>query len=314
MLPEGAGRSNYRNRNAFYEYAANNAKSWYDFVNGSLGRMVSEAGSLYLITGYDKTTAWEAAAFSDPSQEHNVSIKFTAGPFGDGKLRMTRSAGTQSDVSSRSSNPFNTANNQAVFIRGFKISLRQGWKSMLRGAVKVTNFGTTAENDIIYRARGSANTSPRIPESQSGLASELQIQIEGSTDHQEAQPLSASASSTSSLLPAGGISRSRPSEFRNMLGWSDQQLGAGGSTDYLEGQSSSIPISILGSPNSSYAEASDSFEGHSASTSFSSQVSFSSSEGPILNDRVSPSWMFLSICTVANKFLHKDVSSVEHYQ
>ncbi|KAE9402506.1 hypothetical protein BT96DRAFT_785704, partial [Gymnopus androsaceus JB14] len=60
MLPDGAARVDYQNRASFLEYAAQNAKSWYDFVNGPLGRE-TENGSLYLITGHDKTCPWEMA-------------------------------------------------------------------------------------------------------------------------------------------------------------------------------------------------------------------------------------------------------------
>ncbi|KIK55435.1 hypothetical protein GYMLUDRAFT_62553 [Collybiopsis luxurians FD-317 M1] len=136
MLPNGASRVDYSNLKILREYAALNAENWYRFVNGrNIGRE-AENGSLYLITGCDKTSPWEVAAYSAPSHGQTISIKFTS-PLADGKLCMTRSSTFQSFLSSRISNDSST-NNQAVFIRGFKISLQPGRWRMLFGSVKNT--------------------------------------------------------------------------------------------------------------------------------------------------------------------------------
>ncbi|KAF9059608.1 hypothetical protein BDP27DRAFT_1192178, partial [Rhodocollybia butyracea] len=58
MLPDGAARADYQNISALRQHAAKNAKSWFQFINGPLGR---ETSSLYLITGHDKTCTWESA-------------------------------------------------------------------------------------------------------------------------------------------------------------------------------------------------------------------------------------------------------------
>ncbi|KIK62781.1 hypothetical protein GYMLUDRAFT_164037, partial [Collybiopsis luxurians FD-317 M1] len=60
MLSKGAGRTNYMDRRTLAEYAVNNAESWYQYVNGPLGRQAC-SGDLYLVTGVDKASDWEVA-------------------------------------------------------------------------------------------------------------------------------------------------------------------------------------------------------------------------------------------------------------
>ncbi|KIK66670.1 hypothetical protein GYMLUDRAFT_218101 [Collybiopsis luxurians FD-317 M1] len=100
MLPKGASRVDYLDLSGLRKLAGDNAESWYQFANGSLG-LEAQNGSLYLITGYDKTCAWEAATFAQPEQEQHISLKFTASGIGDGTLCMTRSSAMHSYLSSR---------------------------------------------------------------------------------------------------------------------------------------------------------------------------------------------------------------------
>ncbi|KAE9386754.1 hypothetical protein BT96DRAFT_928013 [Gymnopus androsaceus JB14] len=79
MLPRGAERVDYQNHSAVRDYAFRNARQWYEYA---------QIGSLYLVTGHDKTSAWEVAAWSSASQNQTVSINFTPGAFGDGELRF----------------------------------------------------------------------------------------------------------------------------------------------------------------------------------------------------------------------------------
>ncbi|KAF8996581.1 hypothetical protein BDZ89DRAFT_970972 [Hymenopellis radicata] len=57
MLPTGANRYDAKNRGVYEKYAARHAKSWYQYVNGDLGRMAC-SGTLYLVTGCDKCLSW----------------------------------------------------------------------------------------------------------------------------------------------------------------------------------------------------------------------------------------------------------------
>ncbi|EEB99858.1 hypothetical protein MPER_00355, partial [Moniliophthora perniciosa FA553] len=60
MPSNGASRVDCSHRAAFRAYARKHAFDWYQFVNGELGRE-AENGSLYLVTGFDKSDAWESA-------------------------------------------------------------------------------------------------------------------------------------------------------------------------------------------------------------------------------------------------------------
>ncbi|THV06077.1 hypothetical protein K435DRAFT_44087 [Dendrothele bispora CBS 962.96] len=66
VLPEGGSRSDLRNQGEFRRYAAQNATSWYQFVNATLGWDISN-GSMYLVTGCDKTSSWGNAVISNLS-------------------------------------------------------------------------------------------------------------------------------------------------------------------------------------------------------------------------------------------------------
>ncbi|KIK66611.1 hypothetical protein GYMLUDRAFT_157344 [Collybiopsis luxurians FD-317 M1] len=174
MLPNGASRVDYQDLAGLRKYIVANAESWYQFMNASLG-LEAQNGSLYLITGYDKTCAWEVAAFSDPEQRRIISLKFTANGLGDGRLHMTHSSVMHSSLSRRSHLGSETQN-QAVFIRGFKIRLRQWARAMFRGSVKVANImgleprSVMKRGDIVPSPRSGASSSSS---SQSG-SSEIQ--------------------------------------------------------------------------------------------------------------------------------------------
>ncbi|KAF5357561.1 hypothetical protein D9757_012366 [Collybiopsis confluens] len=148
MLPTGASRVDYGDIAGMRKYAAENAESWYQYVNGpSLGRE-AQNGSLYLIAGYDKTSTWENAAFSQ--SEKTITLKFVASGPGDGRLRLSHSSAMRSGIPNRCHLDSEIIN-QAVFIRGFKISCRQGTKAKLWGKVKVANITGLSPNSIMHR-------------------------------------------------------------------------------------------------------------------------------------------------------------------
>ncbi len=65
MLPDGGNRYDTKHRSLFQQYATENALSWYIYANG-LDHLARQApnGSLYLVTGCDKTRSWGIAAVS----------------------------------------------------------------------------------------------------------------------------------------------------------------------------------------------------------------------------------------------------------
>ncbi|KAJ7773939.1 hypothetical protein B0H16DRAFT_115002 [Mycena metata] len=106
-LPDGASTRDSRSLPLLRDYAAKHARSWYQFVNDDLERMVGDSG-LYLVTGVTKTTSWsiDVGSFAHVAggEWDEASATINSGPH--------RSPGEES------------RENQSVFIRGFKVALR----------------------------------------------------------------------------------------------------------------------------------------------------------------------------------------------
>lgn len=57
ILPDGACCEDLRDKKVFYDQAMEHGISWYEYANIT-HRCMAENGSLYLVTGTDKTTSW----------------------------------------------------------------------------------------------------------------------------------------------------------------------------------------------------------------------------------------------------------------
>ncbi|KAK0194414.1 hypothetical protein F5146DRAFT_977798 [Armillaria mellea] len=133
-LPNSATKREILNKAAIKEYATTNGAAWYNYVNGPqyLGREAPN-GSLYVVTGCDKTDSWGTAAVSKPSHSRSVCLSFTAGGMAGGDIRAshTWSAGFSADTrvyplpSTNYPYPVDREN-QCIFARGFTISLSDG--------------------------------------------------------------------------------------------------------------------------------------------------------------------------------------------
>ncbi|KAK7030244.1 hypothetical protein VNI00_014261 [Paramarasmius palmivorus] len=150
MLPTGAKRENMLDLKAFREYAQANAVSWYYFVNNTLGRD-AENGSIYLVTGVDKSDAWENAVFDSSQSSQSCSLLFESVGIGSGRMKLSQSSVYQSSVTSRAS-VASAQDNQALFIRGFRISLRSGLSVRILGEVKVASTDKSPMKDIFSPA------------------------------------------------------------------------------------------------------------------------------------------------------------------
>ena len=74
-MPRGARSEDLANFARFREYAAANVAEWYKFVNGPRGREAKN-GDVRLVVGFDKTTSWGIATFSNQTQQSNCRLKF----------------------------------------------------------------------------------------------------------------------------------------------------------------------------------------------------------------------------------------------
>ncbi|KAK7030255.1 hypothetical protein VNI00_014272 [Paramarasmius palmivorus] len=151
MIPTDSARVDILQRRAFREYAQAHAASWYQFANDTLGRD-AENGSIYLVTGHDKSTAWENAVFDSSYSSQSCTFMFEPGGIVGGQMKLSQSSILQSSVRHRCSflhHQSQLRQNQALFIRGFRVSIRQGLSVRFRGGVKVSGTYTSTAKDIL---------------------------------------------------------------------------------------------------------------------------------------------------------------------
>lgn len=138
-LPDGASRENLRNLTSFQEYASRNAINWYVYANGTRGCQAKN-GSIYLVTGCDKGKSWGVAAFSNVTGRDRFSLQFTAPQAMIGQpdrlyswqgssLAKTRAGPMPVDYLEGT---HDRAQNQCLFLRGFRVALGRGvWANLL---------------------------------------------------------------------------------------------------------------------------------------------------------------------------------------
>lgn len=162
-LPDGWDTADCRILAHLRKYAVENVENWYRFANGALGRE-AENGSIYLVTGCDKTKSWGLASFSNASSI--FILNFTPSPAEDtyswqeasfaaiksGPVPVEYLPGSQERPS-----------NQCTFIRGFRASLNPGlWASLWGQAAAVSMLEDSKPDDLFaksgfvpFRSRGS---------------------------------------------------------------------------------------------------------------------------------------------------------------
>ncbi|KAF9230640.1 hypothetical protein BU15DRAFT_57042 [Melanogaster broomeanus] len=87
VLPEGTSKADIINATEFKELAQENAAAWYHFAYSHLGRTSISNDSLYLITGYDKSSSWAVSSFSGAVEGTALSFSLTATPVVNGGCR-----------------------------------------------------------------------------------------------------------------------------------------------------------------------------------------------------------------------------------
>jgi hypothetical protein len=167
-LPDGASRLDYRGLGRFREYGSENAESWYRYINGPRARE-AENGSIYLITGCDKTRSWGVASFANVS--NSFALTFTAIVAGETNVDSTFSW-ADAGLAATNSGPVpieyfdgdaERPPNQCTFVRGFKISLSRslwaglrGWKAGVSSIVDVKPGDVLSRNSSVPFGSGSS--------------------------------------------------------------------------------------------------------------------------------------------------------------
>ncbi|KAJ7705400.1 hypothetical protein B0H17DRAFT_832760, partial [Mycena rosella] len=76
-LPHGSHLERLENLESMRRYAAKNAENWYKYINAPEGRGRGLAnGSLYLITGWEKSQSWGMATFQNVTAEREFQLSF----------------------------------------------------------------------------------------------------------------------------------------------------------------------------------------------------------------------------------------------
>ena len=152
-LPKGAIVYEERNRSSFQTYAARHAVSWYKYMVNA-GMDVSN-GSLYFVTECTKTMDWGIAVFYARSTPDD-HLRFI---FDQESYRWKRLGKVEARVGSKSTDKFDCDTgepNQCVFLRGFKIMLRQDIWDQLKGAMIVTS--EDGQSSFITRTTSNASS------------------------------------------------------------------------------------------------------------------------------------------------------------
>ncbi|KAJ7306777.1 hypothetical protein DFH08DRAFT_793189 [Mycena albidolilacea] len=141
LMPDGASRINLRFLDIFRQQALKHAQSWYAFLK-SLGSMV-ENGELYLVTGLDSSSSWIVGAVETQSEDGNISLKLKAGQIGSAGGSYAwkwETSGAFTDSGPRrppGEDP--SAQNQTVFLRGFRIALHSVAWTKISQAIPVVD-------------------------------------------------------------------------------------------------------------------------------------------------------------------------------
>jgi hypothetical protein len=155
-LPEGAASEDILNLTKFRRQALKNTILWYEFVNGVLGREAPN-GSLYLVTGCDKSTTWGVASVSCTSDTSSLSLKFTAAQLVEASAAYTYSWETYCPATVRTGpepcGDSDLLQNQCIFLRGFKLMVNVGLAA-LRGRAKVSAIVGEKPGNIVLGGKG----------------------------------------------------------------------------------------------------------------------------------------------------------------
>ncbi|KAF9255246.1 hypothetical protein L218DRAFT_358200 [Marasmius fiardii PR-910] len=176
--PNGANSVDCQSTRTFREYAKQHARSWYHFVHETLGMEV-ENGSIYFITGFDKTDCWDNATFNSDTKERSLELIVMTGGLagGDGRIRLSDSS-IHASFSRRRSPPNNQYQNQALFIRGFRISIRHPVATFLgRSSIDVMSTDGASWRDALGKKRPNHMTHRGHASSSDGSASPGAVSI-----------------------------------------------------------------------------------------------------------------------------------------
>jgi hypothetical protein len=133
-LPFGAHLKKLENLELVRAYVAANAEKWYKYINGPRGRRLAN-GSLYLVTGHEKTATWGMASFHSVRQGFQLALK-QMWPATGLDFKYQWSGVPRNPAQTKCTGPI-VPLNQTTFIHGLSISLGTGIWGRLFGSVEI---------------------------------------------------------------------------------------------------------------------------------------------------------------------------------
>ncbi|KAL1701741.1 hypothetical protein EV121DRAFT_211521 [Schizophyllum commune] len=147
-LPQGGSRTDAERLGDFEKQIERHGLSWYEHAISNCGWKIQN-GELYLLTGVDKASRWGALAFHNTGGSHEVSFELTAVAQTAVALSYTyqwrhlagQAARKGPDASAAIMVNGALAENQCVFLRGYKIMVRDEiWTRLTGISVKAKDF------------------------------------------------------------------------------------------------------------------------------------------------------------------------------
>ncbi|KAM6499196.1 hypothetical protein JOM56_004704 [Amanita muscaria] len=154
VLPKGAIQDEAINRGRFEELAKRYGVQWYEYTKFR-GRSISN-GSLYLVTSFTKCTQWGIAVFDRPC-DSGQALTFVSNPLswkGLGALTTKVANLNKGDTP-----------NQCVFLRGYKIMIRQDIFDKLPTRKPAQRIRGGGGNDLLSRVLSGGNPLTRTKKS-----------------------------------------------------------------------------------------------------------------------------------------------------
>ncbi|KAJ7603819.1 hypothetical protein FB45DRAFT_851620 [Roridomyces roridus] len=165
-LPLGSHVEKLYNVGAILQYTRQNAESWYKYANGARGRQLSN-GSLYLITGFEKTRSWGIAAFQDVDTAvpgYSAAFQLAFGTTGTSahNYRWTASGPARTKNSGLILSD-DVPLNHTVFIHGLSVSLGTSvwgrlFKNVQISQIVDSRLGTEYKDYVPYAPQSFGNT------------------------------------------------------------------------------------------------------------------------------------------------------------
>ncbi|KAJ7227442.1 hypothetical protein GGX14DRAFT_511122, partial [Mycena pura] len=240
-LPRGARVEKLENLEALRRYAAENAHSWYRYVNGPDRGRGLENGTLCLVTGCEKAPSWGIASFQHglPHVQEGFQLCFGPTAGADSGYKYRWRGGTP--ARHKHADPHLTEGaplNQTTFIHAFTISLGEGPWARIFGDVRIHQLvqypghSTKPGSGFVpYRSQGSWSLSFF---GGGGAAAGGWKYANRDSDHENVSMSEAAPTSKPSRIIHASVVITHDDDWRDLLNEDGTQITARDASDLLQ--------------------------------------------------------------------------------